>query len=70
MSKHLLLVLILAAGSDGGIQKERLALNIHKYKEHYPSLKSLSMVLNMIPKSRVFLIKSEAGMGPEYLIDK
>ena len=43
MSKHLLQVLILAAGSDGEIQKEELAI-IHKYKEHYPSLKSLSPI--------------------------
>ena len=67
MSKHLLQVLILAAGSDGEIQKEELAL-IHKYKEHYPSLKSLSGIEYDTEIASVFN-KIKAGMSPEYIID-
>ena len=67
MSKHLLQVLILAAGSDGEIQKEELAL-IHKYKEHYPSLKSLSGIEYDTEIASVFN-KIKAGMIPEYIID-
>jgi hypothetical protein len=67
MSKHLLQILILAAGSDGEIQKEELAI-IHKYKEHYPSLKSLSPIEYDTQIAGVFN-KIKAGMSPEYLID-
>jgi len=67
MSKHLLQVLILAAGSDGEIQKEELAL-IHKYKEHYPSLKNLSGIEYDTEIAGVFN-KIKAGMSPEYIIE-
>lgn len=67
MSKYLLQVLILAAGSDGEIQKEELAL-IHKYKEHYPSLKNLSGIEYDTEIAGIFN-KIKAGMSPEYIID-
>ena len=71
MSKHLLQVLILAKyGSDGHYSKiicdfrmiifEELAL-IHKYKEHYPSLKSLSGIEYDTEIASVFN-KIKAGM--------
>jgi len=67
MSKHLLQVLILAAGSDGEIQKEELAL-IHKYKEHYPSFKNMSGIEYDTEIAGVFN-KIKAGMSPEYIIE-
>lgn len=67
MSKYLLQVLILAAGSDGEIQKEELAL-IHKYKEHYPSLKNLAAIEYDTEIAGIFN-KIKAGMSPEYIID-
>ena len=67
MSKYLLQVLILAAGADGEIQKEELAL-IHKYKEHYPSLKMLSSIEYDTEIAGIFN-KIKAGMSPEYIVD-
>jgi len=67
MSKYLLQVLILAAGADGEIQKEELAL-IHKYKEHYPSLKDLNSIEYDTEIAGIFN-KIKAGMSSEYIVD-
>ena len=67
MSKYLLQVLILAAGADGEIQKEELSL-IHKYKEHYPSLKTLSSIEYDTEIAGIFN-KIKAGMSPEYIVE-
>ena len=67
MSKHLLQVLVLAAGCDGEIQKEELAL-INKYKEHYPSLKNLTGIDYDTELASIFN-KIKAGMSSEYIIE-
>ena len=67
MSKHLLQVLVLAAGCDGEIQKEELAL-INKYKEHYPSLKNLTGIDHDTELANIFN-KIKAGMSSEYIIE-
>ena len=68
MSRYLLQVLILAAGSDGEIQKEELSL-IHKYKEHYPSFQNLTEIEYDTEIASVFN-KIKAGMSPKYIIDE
>ena len=68
MSRYLLQVLILVAGSDGEIQKEELSL-IHKYKEHYPSFQNLTEIEYDTEIASVFN-KIKAGMSPKYIIDE
>tara|TARA_B100001093_G_C26392655_1_gene827748 strand:+ start:62 stop:457 length:396 start_codon:yes stop_codon:yes gene_type:complete len=67
MSKYLLQILVLAASSDGDIQKEERALMI-KYREHHPSLKNIdpdefNQIISDVSKKIV------VGMKHEYILE-